>query len=112
MAMATPIAHKGSVAGAKAAAMTLVDLLLRPGLVDSARSYFGEVQTREVKYQPLIRPEDQPPLELNREILERFRPAMKPWYYDQARHRTYLEQLGVRYPVLPDSGGRCAVSLH
>ena len=111
MAMATPIAHKGSVAGAKAAAMTLLDLLLRPALVDSARAYFRDVQTREVKYQPLIRPEDQPPIELNREILERYRPAMRPYYYEPKRHRTYLEQLGVTYPVLPDSAGACRVTL-
>ena len=111
MAMATPIAHKGSLAGAKAAAMTLLDLLLRPGLVDSARAYFREVQTREVKYQPLLRPEDQPPVELNREIMDRFRAAMRPWYYQPDRHRTYLEQLGVRYPVLPDSAGACDVTL-
>jgi aminobenzoyl-glutamate utilization protein B len=111
MAMATPIAHKGSVAGAKAAAMTLLDLLLRPALVDSARGYFREVQTRKVKYQPLIRPGDQPPIELNREILERYRPAMRAYYYDAKRHRTYLEQLGVEYPVLPDSGGTCRVTV-
>ena len=111
MAMATPIAHKGSVAGAKAGAMTLLDLLLRPGLVDSARAYYRDVQTRDVKYRPLIRPEDRPPLELNREILERHRPAMRAWYYDPRRHPTYLEQLGVHYPVLPDSGGACRVTL-
>jgi aminobenzoyl-glutamate utilization protein B len=111
MAMATPIAHKGSVAGARAGAMTILDLLLRPALVDSARAYFREVQTREVQYEPLIRPEDQPPVELNREILERYRPAMRPFYYDATRHRTYLEQLGVAYPVLPDSGGACRVRL-
>ena len=111
MAMATPIAHKGSVAGAKAAAMTVLDLLLRPGLVDSARTYFRDVQTREVKYQPLIRPEDQPPVELNRGILERYRPAMRAYYYDAKRHPTYLEQLGVTYPTLPDSGGACRVNL-
>ena len=111
MAMATPIAHKGSVAGAKAGAMTMLDLLLRPALVDSARAYFRDVQTREVKYEPLIRPEDQPPIELNREILERYRPAMRPYYYDAKRHRTYLEQLGVEYPVLPDSAGACRVRL-
>jgi aminobenzoyl-glutamate utilization protein B len=111
MAMATPIAHKGSVAGAKAAAMTLLDLLLRPALLDSARGYFREVQTKEVKYQPLIRPDDQPPIELNREILERYRPAMRSYYYDATRHRTYLDQLGVEYPVLPDSGGACRVSI-
>jgi aminobenzoyl-glutamate utilization protein B len=111
MAMATPIAHKGSVAGAKAAAMTMLDLLLRPALVDSARTYFRDVQTRDVKYEPLIRPDDQPPVELNREIMERYRPAMRGYYFDAKRHRTYLEQLGVSYPVLPDSGGGCRVSL-
>ncbi|MGH7579971.1 MAG: peptidase dimerization domain-containing protein [Gemmatimonadales bacterium] len=111
MAMATPIAHKGAVAGAKVGAMTMLDLLLRPQLLDSARTYFREVQTREVKYQPLIRPDDQPPIELNREIMERYRPAMRPYYYDAKRHRPYLDQLGVRYPVLPDSAGDCRMTL-
>ena len=36
IAMATPIAHKGVVAGAKVQAMTMVDILLRPELVKSA----------------------------------------------------------------------------
>jgi aminobenzoyl-glutamate utilization protein B len=111
MTMATPIAHKGSVVGAKAGAMTLLDLLLRPALMDSARAYFQEVQTRVVKYQPLLRPHDRPPLELNRETLERYRPRMRPYYFDPKRYRTYLGQLGVAYPVLPDSGGACAVRL-
>lgn len=111
MAMATPIAHKGSVAGAKVQAMTLLDLLLRPGLLDSVRGYFTEVQTKRVKYQPLLRAEDRPPVELNREILDRYRPAMRRHYYDPRRHRTYLEQLGVAYPVLPDSAGHCRVAL-
>ena len=109
IAMATPIAHKGSVAGAKAAAMTLLDLLLRPALVDSASAYFRDVQTRDIKYEPLIRPEDQPPVELNREILEKYRPAMRPFYFDPRRHRTYLDQLGITYPTLPDSSGNCRV---
>jgi aminobenzoyl-glutamate utilization protein B len=111
MAMATPIAHKGSLTGAKVLAMTLIDLLLRPGLVDSTRRYFTDVQTKTVKYEPLLRPEDRPALELNREILERYRPAMRRYYYDPRRHASYLEQLGVRYPVLPDSAGRCAFTL-
>jgi aminobenzoyl-glutamate utilization protein B len=91
--------------------MTLLDLLLRPALVDSARGYFHEVQTKQVKYQPLIRPDDQPPIDLNREILERYRPAMRRYYYDAKRHPTYLDQLGVQYPVLPDSGGACRVTV-
>ncbi|HEX6104201.1 MAG TPA: amidohydrolase [Gemmatimonadales bacterium] len=110
MAMATPIAHKGSLAGAKVQAMTLLDLLLRPALLDSVRGYFRE-QTSKVTYRPLLRPEDRPAVELNREIVERYRPAMRPYYYDAGRHRTYLEQLGVRYPVLPDTAGRCRVTV-
>jgi aminobenzoyl-glutamate utilization protein B len=108
MAMATPLAHKGSLAGARAEALTLLDLLLRPALVDSARRYF-ERQTSETRYQPLIRPGDPPPIELNRDADERFRPLLRPFYYAPSRYPTYLQQLGVRYPVLPDSGGSCAV---
>jgi aminobenzoyl-glutamate utilization protein B len=111
MTMATPIAHKGAVAGAKAQAMTLLDLLLLPALVDSARAYFTDVQTKTVRYQPLLRPEDKPALELNRETLDRYRPAMRRYYYDPRRYRSYLEQLGVAYPVLPDAAGACNVRL-
>jgi aminobenzoyl-glutamate utilization protein B len=111
MTMATPIAHKGAVAGAKAQAMTLLDLLLLPALVDSARAYFTDVQTKTVKYQPLLRPEDKPALELNRETLDRYRPAMRRYYYDPRRYRSYLEQLGVAYPVLPNAVGACNVRL-
>ena len=40
VAMATPIAHKGATAGAKVIAMTTLDLLLRPELVQQAWDYF------------------------------------------------------------------------
>jgi aminobenzoyl-glutamate utilization protein B len=100
MAMATPIAHKGVTAGAKAQAMTLVDLFLKPELVAAAWDYFKNVQTRTQKYEPLIRPEDKPAIELNREIMAKYREAMRPYYYDPAKYKTYLEQLGVKYPVI------------
>jgi aminobenzoyl-glutamate utilization protein B len=109
IAMATPIAHKGAMAGAKAQAMTLIDLLLRREMVDSAWSYFKNVQTKTMKYRPLIRAEDRPPVELNRAILERYRPLMRPYYYDPTKYSTYLDQLGISYPVLPDSGATCAI---
>jgi hypothetical protein len=35
---------------------------------------------------------------------------MKKYCYDSKRYPAYLDQLGVRYPVLPDSGGPCAVT--
>ena len=37
IAMATPIAHKGVTAGAKVQAMTMLDLLMKPALVDRPR---------------------------------------------------------------------------
>src|SRR5262245_16780529 len=50
IAMATPIAHKGVVAGAKVQAMTVLDILMRPEVVTQAWDYFRNVQTRNVTY--------------------------------------------------------------
>ena len=100
IAMATPIAHKGATAGAKVQAMTMLDLLLQPALVDQAWDYFRSVQTKSMKYEPLIRPEDKPAIELNKAVMERFRPELKKYYYDPSRYKTYLEQLGITYPTV------------
>ena len=54
IASATPIAHKGVVAGAKVQAMTILDLLTKPELVKQAWDYFNNVQTKDVKYIPFI----------------------------------------------------------
>ncbi len=107
IAMATPIAHKGATAGAKALALTMLDFLLRPELVRQAWDYFRDVQTKTITYQPLIRPEDRPATEMNAATMERYRPAMREFYYDPAKHRTYLEQLGIVYPTVPGADGRC-----
>ncbi len=40
ISMATPIAHKGIAAGAKVVAMTMIDLLTTPALIDDAWKYF------------------------------------------------------------------------
>ncbi len=100
VAMATPIAHKGSTAGAKVQAATALDFLLRPELVEQAWKYFREVQTKDQKYQPLIAPGDQPAVDLNAEKMEKFAPKLKPYYYDPAKYGTYLEQLGIAYPTV------------
>jgi aminobenzoyl-glutamate utilization protein B len=100
IAMATPIAHKGSLAGAKVQAMTALDFMLNPALVKQAWEYFNNVQTKEIKYQPLISPSDKPAIELNQEKMEKFRPEMKKYYYDPAKYKTYLEQLGIKYPTV------------
>ena len=100
IAMATPIAHKGSLAGAKVQALTLLDLLLRPELVDEAWSYFNDVQGEEQEYVPFISATDQPAIFLNEEIMQRYRPLMEPYYYDATRFDTYLEQLDIEYPTV------------
>jgi aminobenzoyl-glutamate utilization protein B len=100
IAMATPIAHKGVIAGAKVQAMTVLDILMRPEVVQGARDYYRDVQTKDRKYTPLIRPEDTPAIWLNEEIMAKYRPEMKKYYYDPAKYKTYLDQLGIKYPTV------------
>ncbi len=99
IAMATPIAHKGAVAGAKVQAMTLIDLFTQPKIVADAWEYFNTVQTKDIKYVSFLGPNDGPPTWLNAEIMARYRPEMKKLYYDSTKFRTYLEQLGIAYPT-------------
>jgi aminobenzoyl-glutamate utilization protein B len=99
ISMATPIAHKGSTAGAAAHAMTALDLLLKPELVKEAKAYFAE-QTKEVKWQSLIPLDTRPPIDINKEKMERFRPQLQKLRYDPAKYKTYLEQLGIEYPAV------------
>src|SRR4030095_5348638 len=73
ISMATPIAHKGIQAGAKVVALTVIDFLTRPELVTQAWDYFKNVQTKNTKYIPLIRPEDKPAIWLNKERMEKYR---------------------------------------
>jgi aminobenzoyl-glutamate utilization protein B len=100
IAMATPIAHKGVIAGAKVQAMTVLDVLTRPEIVTQARDYFRTVQTKDVKYTPLIRAEDKPATFLNEETMAKYRPEMKKYYYDPTKYKTYLDQLGITYPTV------------
>jgi aminobenzoyl-glutamate utilization protein B len=102
--MATPIAHKGVNAGAKAQAMTLLEFMLRPELVQGAKDYFVNVQTKNHKYTPLIRPQDQPAIHLNKGIMDRYRAEMKKYYFDNTKYKTYLDQMkaqfGYSYPTV------------
>jgi aminobenzoyl-glutamate utilization protein B len=100
IAMATPIAHKGVVAGAKVQAMTVLDVLLRPEIVTQAWDYFRNVQTKNVTYSPLIRPQDTPAVWLNEATMAKYRPELKKYYYDPTKYKTYLDQLGIKYPTI------------
>ncbi len=100
IAMATPIAHKGATAGAKVFARTLLDILLTPSLAEDARDYFESVQKADTEYTSFLRPEDEPAIWLNAEIMQTFKPQLEQYYYDPSRYDTYLEQLGIEYPTI------------
>jgi len=100
VAMATPIAHKGVVAGAKVQALTMLDILLHQEILDKAWDYFNNVQTKTEKYKSFIRDGDTPAIWLNKAIMDKYRPQMKTMYYDPSKYDTYLEQLGIKYPTV------------
>jgi aminobenzoyl-glutamate utilization protein B len=80
--------------------MTMVDLYLKPTILEQAWRYFREIQTKDVKYEPLMKETDMPPTFLNENILAKFRPEMRKYYYDPSKHKTYLDQLGIKYPTV------------
>lgn len=102
--MATPIAHKGVNAGARVAALTALDLVLRPDLVKASRDYFENVQLKQRKYTPFIRPTDQPAIWMNKATMDRYRPEMTKYYFDRAKYKTYMDQMkaqfGISYPTV------------
>jgi len=103
IAMATPIAHKGIISGAKAEALTLIDLFLKPELITASWDYYKNEQTKDIQYTPLVGPKDNPAIFLNKEIMAKFKPELSKLYYNPLKYKTYLEQLGITYPTIrPD----------
>jgi aminobenzoyl-glutamate utilization protein B len=100
ISMATPIAHKGIVAGAKAEGMTLLDLFTSPDLLKQSWSYYKDEQTKDTKYIPLVGPKDHPAIYLNKEIMSQFKQQLQKTYYNPVKYKTYLEQLGIKYPTI------------
>ncbi|UAK24676.1 amidohydrolase [Sphingomonas nostoxanthinifaciens] len=97
MSMATPIAHKGAVAGAKAVATTVLDLMTTPKVLADAKTYFTEVQLKTDTYAPIL---EKPAIWLNEKTMREMRPKMEPLYYDSAKYPSYLDQLGIKWPTV------------
>ena len=89
-----------SVIVALAALLTLLDLLTQSQVVADAWTYFRDVQTKNRKYKSFLSPTDQPPTFLNADIMAKYRPAMRAYYYNPSKYGTYLEQLGIKYPTI------------
>jgi aminobenzoyl-glutamate utilization protein B len=101
MAMATPIAHKGAVAGAKAVAMTVLDLMTSPDELAKAKTYFDTDQQKYDHYKPFVTASDVPAIHINDDYMRTYRPLMEPYYYDSTKYPSYLDQLGIKFPTPP-----------
>jgi aminobenzoyl-glutamate utilization protein B len=76
------IAHKGAVVGAKVIAASVLDLLTSPELRAAAKKQFDE-DTKETKYFSLLPEGAKPPIDLNKDIMDKYRPAMRKFYLNK-----------------------------
>jgi aminobenzoyl-glutamate utilization protein B len=79
---AMSIGHKGAVTGAKVLAASILDLLASPELRAAAKKQFDE-DTRDSGYFSMLPEGARPPLDLNKEMMEKYRPAMKKFYLNR-----------------------------
>jgi aminobenzoyl-glutamate utilization protein B len=75
------LAWKGLNAGARAMAASAIDLLTQPDELASIRAAFEEY-SREHPYKPFLPEDAVPPLDLNKELMEKWRPVMEEYYQD------------------------------
>ena len=75
----TTMSHKGQIAGAKVLAASMLDMFTEPEVLKRAREQFA-LDTKGMEYFSLLPPEAKPPLELNRAMMEKYRPEMKKFY--------------------------------
>ncbi len=79
VALATSIAHRGALAGAKVLGASVLECLLRPAVVQEAKRTFKE-EIAGAAYRSLLPPDQKPPLDLNRAMMEKYRPLMVAHY--------------------------------
>jgi aminobenzoyl-glutamate utilization protein B len=78
-ALAMSIAHKGAYAGAKTLAAAVVECFAEPAIVAAAKASFRD-EIAGVAYKSMLPPDQRPPVDLNRALMEKFRPAMAAHY--------------------------------
>lgn len=82
VALATSIAHKGAISGAKVLAGASLDFLASPDHTAEARRVFEE-EIKGQSFHSILPPDQSPPLELNRSTMEKYRPLMARHYLSQ-----------------------------
>ncbi len=104
IAPATPIAHKGVVAGAKAVAASMLDMIIYPDRLAAISADFDAQLAQYPTWKSLIPPDAKPPIEWNADVMGKYRTALEEYEYDPESSESYLEFLGVDYPpAMPDS---------
>lgn len=74
-------AWKGLNAGAKAIAASAIDLLTKPEELRKLRTEFEEY-SKDHPYKPFLPEDAEPPLDLNRELMNKWRHLMEEYYID------------------------------
>jgi aminobenzoyl-glutamate utilization protein B len=77
--LATSIAHKGALAGAKVMAAAIVECLMSPAIVAEAKRTFKD-EIGGIEYRPLLPSDQKPPIDLNRPTMNKYRPLMEKHY--------------------------------
>jgi aminobenzoyl-glutamate utilization protein B len=77
--LAMSIAHKGALAGAKVMAASIIECLKNPAIIAEAKRTFKE-ELGGIEYRPLLPPDQKPPVDLNRAMMEKYRPLMAQHY--------------------------------
>jgi aminobenzoyl-glutamate utilization protein B len=77
-------AWKGLNAGAKAMAASAVDLLTRPEVLHKAQDEFT-AYSKKHPYNSFLPADAKPPLDMNKTLMEKYRPLLEACYQDEAR---------------------------
>jgi aminobenzoyl-glutamate utilization protein B len=63
-------------------AASVLDLLTSPELLAAARNQFQQ-DTKDIKYFSLLPPGAKPPVDLNKDTMDKYRPAMRKFYLNK-----------------------------
>jgi aminobenzoyl-glutamate utilization protein B len=72
-------------AGAKVMAASAIDLMTMPDRLAEIREEF-DGYAKNHPYKSFLPEDSQPPVDINEEIMNRFRPAMEETYVKESRH--------------------------
>jgi len=74
--------HKGMIAASKVLAGSILDFLTQPDLVKKAKAEHEET-TNRIKYFSVLPADAKPPLDLNKEMMDRYRAEMQKFYLNK-----------------------------